>query len=240
VTPFLWGVLLGGGGALVVLATRQGTPGAATLGFAVSLALVLGFGPGVMAPVALFVLGSGVLTRLGRAKKERLRAAEENRGRRSASHVAAKLGIPGLLGAASALSPASAPLFGAGAAASLAAAFADTAATETGPLLGGPVFLLRAGRIVRAEHGAPGGVSAAGLAAGALAALAMGALAGVMRLGPPEAAPYASAGAGFAAALIESALAGTDAGRRIGATGRNVFLSATAAAGGMALAAAFH
>jgi uncharacterized protein (TIGR00297 family) len=238
VTPFAWGLLAAAAGAALVLATRQGTPGAALLGFAVSFAMVLGFGPGVMAPVALFVLGSGLLTRAGRARKERLQAAERDRGRRSAPHVLAKLGIPALLGVAAALAPDAALVLGGGAAAALAAAFADTAATETGPLAGGPVFRLSGGRIARAEHGTPGGVSVAGLAAGAAAALALGALAGWVRLGPAAGAPFAAAGAGFSASLVESAAAGSALGRRVGAIGRNLFLSALAAAAGGALAAA--
>jgi len=236
VTPFLWGLVFAAAGAVLVLATRQGTPAAAALGFAVSLALVLGFGPAVMAPVALFVLGSGVLTRAGRARKERMRAAEKNRGRRGAAHVAAKLGVPALLGAAAALMPHLAPWLGGGVAASLAAAFADTAATEAGPLVSGPVFRVRGVRVARAAHGAPGGVSAAGLAGGALAALALAGLARATGLGSREGAPWAAAGAGFGAALVESAVAGTGPGQRLGPIGRNLFLSALAAAIGVGLA----
>ena len=129
-TPFVWGFGLALIGAGLVLVTRQGTPGAALLGFVVSMLIVLGFGPGAMAPVALFVLGSGLLTRLGRGKKERLRAAEPDRGRRRAVHVAAKLGVPALLGLAAALQPEIRVVAETGAAAALAAAFADTAATE--------------------------------------------------------------------------------------------------------------
>lgn len=237
-TAFLWGLLLAAAGAAVVLVTRQGTAGAALLGFAVALALVLGFGPGVLAPVALFVLGSGALTRAGRARKERLRAAQVDRGRRSAAHVAAKLGVPALLGIVAAAAPGMAPVLGGGAAAALAAAFADTSATEIGPLAGGAVFRLGGGRVARAAHGAPGGVSAAGLIAGAVAALAIGALARAVRLGPATGAPFAAAGAGFGATLVESAVAGTAAGRRAGGIGRNLFLSALAAAAGCALALA--
>lgn len=235
-TPFLWGLLVALLGAGIVIATRQGTTGAALLGFVLSLALVLGFGPGVMAAVALFVLGSGLLTRAGRATKERLRAAERNRGRRGAAHVAAKLGVPGLLGAAAAAAPELAPVLGAGAAAAIAAAFADTAATETGPLAGGPVFRLHGGRIGRAIHGEPGGVSAAGLLAGAAASLACASVARAAGVGAVAGAPWAAAGAGFAASLVESGLGGTAWGRGLGSIGRNVLLSLLAAAAGCALA----
>ena len=236
-TPVAWGIAAALAGTLVVLATRQGTPGASLLGFAVAAAMVLGFGPGVMAPLALFVLGSGALTRLGRARKERMRAAEADRGRRSAAHVAAKLGVPALLGLAAAIMPRFAPVAGAGVVAALAAAFADTAATETGPLAGGAVYRLRAGRIARAAHGEPGGVSAAGLLAGAAAAILLAALARVAGVVTAPPGPYAAGAVGFFATLVESAAAGTAAGRRAGALARNLFLSALAAAAGCCLAA---
>jgi uncharacterized membrane protein len=237
-TPFLWGLGLALLGVVLVLATRQGTPGAAFLGFAVSLLIVLGFGPGAMAPLTLFVLGSGLLTRLGRRRKERLRAAEPDRGRRRAVHVAAKLGVPGLLGLAAVLVPGIRVVAGTGAAAALAAAFADTAATEVGPLAGGPVARLQGWRWTRAAHGEPGGVSATGLAAGAVAALLTAALAYAVGMGAAQCAPLLVFGAGFGAMLVESVVAGTEPGRRLGHFGRNALLSMLAAAGGCTLAAA--
>src|SRR5712675_675237 len=83
----------------VVLLTRQGTRAGALAGFLVALVAALGLGAGSFLPLAIFVLGSGLLTRLGRARKERLGAAEGNRGRRGLAHVAAKLSIPALAGA---------------------------------------------------------------------------------------------------------------------------------------------
>lgn len=237
-TPFLWGLGLALLGAVLVLATRQGTPGAALLGFVVSMLIVLGFGPGAMAPVALFVLGSGLLTRLGRRRKEELRAAEPDRGRRRAVHVAAKLGVPALLGLAAALQPEIRVVAGTGAAAALAAAFADTAATEVGPLAGGPVARLQGARWTRAAHGEPGGVSAAGLAAGAAVALFTATLACAVGVGVSQGAPLLAFAAGFGAMLVESIVAGTEAGRRLGHFGRNALLSVLAAAGGCTLAAA--
>ncbi|HLQ66092.1 MAG TPA: DUF92 domain-containing protein [Candidatus Limnocylindrales bacterium] len=239
-TPFLWGVGFALGGSAIVLVTRQGTPGAALLGFAVAILMVLGFGPHAMAPVALFVLGSGLLTRLGRGSKERQRAAEHDRGRRRAVHVAAKLGVPALLGLAAALAPAIRGAAGTGAAAALAGAFADTAATEVGPVAGGPVVRLQGGRWTRAAHGEPGGVSAAGLAAGAAAALVAAALACAVGIGVTAGAPFVAFGAGFGAMVAESLVAGTRAGRRLGHFGRNVLVSALAAAAGCTLAAALE
>jgi uncharacterized membrane protein len=236
-TPFAWGMIAAAAGALLVLATRQGTAGASLWGFLVSGAMVLGFGPGVMAPVTLFVLGSGLLTRAGRARKERFRAAEPDRGRRRAAHVLAKLGVPALLGALAALDPSSREMAGSGAAAALAAAFADTASTEVGPLAGGRVWRLGPRGIEAANHGSAGGVSVLGLIAGALAALGLAALARAVDLGIPEGAPFFLAAAGFGATLVESILGGMGAGKNLGHFGRNIALSAIAALAGCAGAA---
>src|SRR5258705_4031 len=90
------GALLALGGAILILVTRQGTLSGALAGFAVALLAALGLGAGALLPLAIFVLGSGLLTRIGRARKERLGAAEGNRGRRGPAHVAAKLSLPAL------------------------------------------------------------------------------------------------------------------------------------------------
>ncbi len=230
-TPFAWGIVAAAAGALLVLVTRQGTAGAALTGFLVSGSMVLGFGPGVMAPVALFVLGSAALTRAGRARKERLRVAEPDHGRRRPAHVLAKLGVPALLGIFAALDPSTRGIAGSGAAAALAAAFSDTAATEVGPLAGGCVLRLGPRGLEAADHGAAGGVSVAGLAAGAAAAIAMAI---------SEGAPLLVAAAGFGATLVESALGPTPTGRHLGHFGRNVALSVVAALAGYAAAAALQ
>ena len=101
--PPLAGIVLAAAGALVVLVTGQGTWASAVVGFVTAGLLVLGFGVPVMAPLATFVLGAGILTRVGRRIKERSHSAEANRGRRSASQVVAKLGVPAVLGGAAAL-----------------------------------------------------------------------------------------------------------------------------------------
>jgi uncharacterized membrane protein len=113
--------------------------------------------------------------------------------------------------------------------ASLAGAFADTAATELGPLLGGPALAIRGVRIVSIPHGTPGGMSAAGFAASALAALsvALGGMVSGLVTGPEA---WCAAAAGFLAGALESLLAGTPLGVRAGHFGRNVFLSVAAAA----------
>ena len=227
-------MLLALGGAALVLLTRQGTVRAALTGFLVALIAALGFGAGSFLPLALFVLGSGLLTRLGRARKERLGAAEGDRGRRGAAHVAAKLALPALAGALAIVDAAPLDALALLYVASLAGAFADTAATELGPVLGGPAFAVRAGSVAAVPHGTPGGMSAAGFAVSAVAALAVATAAlGVRLLGLSLAC--SAAAAGFLAATLESLLAGTRLGVRAGHFGRNVFLSLTA--GGLALAA---
>jgi len=227
--PSLTGLFLAAAGAIIVLATRQGTPASAMVGFLTAGLLVLGFGAPVMAPLALFVLGAGMLTRAGRRIKEQSHAAEANRGRRSASQVIAKLGIPALLGGAAAVSPDHAATLGVVAIASIAGAFADTAATEIGPLARGPVVRWNGFRLERASHGSVGGMSVAGLAGGAAAAGVLATTAWAVGLVAPAGAVLAAI-AGYAATGVESAVAATPAGQRMGHWGRNVLVSAVSAA----------
>src|SRR5882762_2448877 len=91
---------LAAAGAAVVAGTGQGTRTGAVAGFGVAVVSILGLGSGALLPLAIFVLGAGALTRLGRPAKQAAGAAEANRGRRGGWHVAAKLGIPALLGVA--------------------------------------------------------------------------------------------------------------------------------------------
>ena len=81
-------------GATVIWITRQGTIRGALAGLLAALLATAGLGLGALAPLAIFVLGSGVLTRFGRAAKERLGVAENNLGRRGVMHVIAKLSVP--------------------------------------------------------------------------------------------------------------------------------------------------
>lgn len=234
----LWlGLGLAALGAVTVVLLGQGTRGAALAGLLVAAAMVAGFGPGVVAPLALFVLGAGGLTRLGRATKEARGAAEGNRGRRGIANVLAKLGIPAALGLVAAASGESRLWCDLAAAGALAGAFADTAATEVGPLVPGPVVRWNGGRVSRAVHGTLGGVSLGGLLAGAGAAALAGITAwrfGVVQTG---AAAGATAAAGFVACVIESVVGGSRVGIRLGHFGRNVLVSALSA--GLAVAAAY-
>ena len=229
-TPSLAGLALAAAGAVLVLVTGQGTRASAVVGFVAAASLVLGFGVPVVAPLATFVLGAGILTRAGRRIKERSHSAEGNRGRRSATQVVAKLGVPALLGIAGAFSPENQGWLAAAATASMAGAFADTAATEIGPLARGPVVRWNGLRLERASHGSVGGMSVAGLAGGAAAALALAGVALAVGLFRSPAEAAVSAFAGFAATGLESAIAPTPAGERLGHTGRNVLVSTLSAA----------
>ena len=224
-------------GAGLVGATGQGTWRGALAGVAVAFLAILGLGPGALLPLGVFVLGSGALTRLGRARKEAAGAAEAHRGRRGIANVGAKLGLPALLGAAGLfVDPASgaAELLRMMYSAALAAAFADTAATEVGPIARGPAWALRGLRPSRVEHGTPGGVSLAGIATSIVAATLVAWTSSRSGLIPAALWPLAAA-SGVVATWIESALAGTALGRSLGHHGRNACLSAVAVSlGGLA------
>src|SRR6185295_3196748 len=189
----------------------------------------LGLGPGALLPLAVFVLGGGALTRLGRSTKEAAGAAEGNEGRRGGWHVVAKLGIPALFGIAGILGHAGPPLSFAYAAA-LAGAFADTTATELGPLGGGFAFGFRDGGLRRLPHGTPGGMSVAGLIASAVAATVVAWAAVFSGLIGGSSGPGIVAAAGFSASFLESLIAATPLGVTLQHFGRNVLVSAVASA----------
>jgi uncharacterized protein (TIGR00297 family) len=219
----------------MIWATRQGTATGALAGLLVALLATAGFGVAAIAPLALFVLGSGVLTRVGRAEKERLGAAENNLGRRGVSHVAAKLSLPALAGVLAFVDAAPRPALALVYAAALAGAFADTAATEVGPLARGHVWGVRGLRLVPLPHGAPGGMSGAGLLAAGTSSVLIALCAHFVGLLGGPAGVCVAAGSGFIASALESLLAGTPVGARAGHFGRNLFVSL--ASGGVALAA---
>ena len=159
---------------------------------------------------------------------------EPDRGRRGPRHVAAKLALPALCGLLGLLRAAPPEWLALAFTAMLCGAFADTAATETGPLGGSTVLAMRGGRITRLPHGAPGGVSGLGLAAGAAGAAAVAVAALLPGLLTAGRAAAAAATAGFGASVVESALAGTGLGARLGHHGRNAALSALSAGGALA------
>ena len=220
-------------GAALVAITKQGSVGAAVAGMAVAAASILGLGPGALAPLALFVLGGGFLTKWRSARKRAMGAAEPNEGKRGVGHVAAKLAIPALVATTAGLTG-----HGSGVViafvAGLAGALADTAGTEVGPLGGGAAYAFHGARPVSVPHGTAGAMSVIGLAATALgsAAVAAAAIASGLIHGFGTAA--LAAAAGFGAALLESLIANSSLGRGLGHFGRNVFVSAVATAFGLA------
>jgi uncharacterized protein (TIGR00297 family) len=218
---------LAGAGAAYVSLSGQGTVSGALAGFAVATAVIMGLGPGALAPLAVFVIGAGALTRLGRARKEAIGSAEPNRGRRDPRHVAAKLGLPALLGLA-ALATREHRLLDVAYVAALAGAFADTAATEVGPLGRGRALVLEGGRFRSVEHGTPGGMSAAGIGSAALGAAMVSVAAAASGLVEPAGALLAGI-SGWIATVVESLVAGTRLGGALGHFGRNLLLSAGAA-----------
>jgi uncharacterized protein (TIGR00297 family) len=171
--------------ALVVLKLRAATPGAAATGAAITVSLMFStvtfpYRPWQTAliPVLTVAVLAYSSTRLGRGQKERLGTAEKRQGR-SASQVAANLGIAALASSEvvqswltdsgwftrPTLVPM--PLF-AVALAALAEAAADTVSSEVGQVLGGRPRMITTLRTV--EPGADGAISLAGTLAGVVAA----------------------------------------------------------------------
>ena len=184
---------------VVTWGLRAATPAAAATGAAITAALMFSTAPSPFDPwhtALVSVLAVSLLafaaTRTGRARKEKLGTAEKRRGR-SASQVAANLGIAALACGEAAkiwlfgtrwLTHGFTPLFAA-ALAALAEAAADTVSSEIGQVLGGRPRMITSLRSV--NPGRDGAVSLpgtlAGMAAGAVvAALGTYALRGGMRL----------------------------------------------------------
>lgn len=224
-------------GAAVVALTKQGSIAAAISGMAVAAASILGLGPGALAPLALFVLGGGFLTKWRSARKRAMGTAEPNEGKRGARHVAAKLAIPAAVGIAAGLTR-QVDVLSIAFVAGLAGALADTAGTEVGPLGRGAAYAVQGSRLKRVAHGTAGAVSFLGLvatAAGSVAVSAAAIASGLIHGSGPAA--IASAG-GVLAALTESFIADSSLGRGLGHFGRNIFVSAAATAFGLAAALA--
>ncbi len=193
-------------GVLAVLGWRLGTvngPGALA-GLVVGAAVVLSLGwPGYLVLLLYFALGA-LATRIGWRRKQALGIAEPRGGARGPRQVFANGGppvffcvlagaLPGGWGG-----PAAAAFVG-----SLATAAADTASSEVGKALGGPVRRLPG--LSRAPAGTPGGISFAGSVAGLVASLAICGAATAGDLVPP-AWLWPVAAAGFGAALLEGLL----------------------------------
>jgi uncharacterized protein (TIGR00297 family) len=181
---------------LVVLKLRAATPGGAFAGAAITASLMFStetvpYRPWQTAliPVLAVSLLAHFATWLGREEKERLGTAERRQGR-TASQVAANLGVAAIASNALAQSwlagvpwlvratSAPMPLVALGLAA-LAEAAADTVSSEVGQVIGGRPRMITT--LTPVEPGTDGAISLAGTLAG-VAAAAIVALAGTLAL----------------------------------------------------------
>ncbi|MFP5226820.1 MAG: DUF92 domain-containing protein [Acidobacteriota bacterium] len=197
--------------AAVVFFTRAATPGAALTGAVIAAALWLqtpGLHSALWPLLALLVLTFSA-TRFGRRRKEALGIAEARRGR-TASQVAANLGVAALAGiplsAAHVFTPVA---FGGRAAmaamvAAMAEAAADTVSSELGQVLGGTPRMITTLR--RVVAGTDGAISLAGTLAGALAAALLVGVAWLALPQFPRRDALLALVAGIAGTLVDSLL----------------------------------
>ena len=234
--------------ALVVLKLRAATPTGALTGAAITASLMFStvtfpYKPWQTAlpPVLAVSLLAWFATRLGRGKKEELGTAENRRGR-SASQVAANLGLAALVSnqlvqswlmdsplfSRTAFAPGA--VFALGLAA-LAEAAADTVSSEIGQVHGGRPRMITTLRA--ADPGTDGAISLAGTLAGVAAA---GVVAGVgtlaLRGGP---ALFWVSGAGAVFGMLFDSVLGATFERRGWLNNDLVNFLSTASAAGLAL-----
>ena len=182
--------------------------GALTIGGAVAAALVGGavFGAGGALPAAAllaFFVSSSLLSRLGRRRKLALAGRFSKGSSRDAGQVLANGGVAALLSLARGAWPGEAWLVAAVGA--LAAANADTWATELGVLARQQPRLITSGRAV--QRGTSGAITAFGMGASLVGAGLVALVAVVLGAGPR--AGWAILGAGLGGALIDSLLGAT-------------------------------
>jgi uncharacterized protein (TIGR00297 family) len=192
-------------------------------------------------PVLAVSLLAHVATRLGRETKERLGTAEKRHGR-SASQVAANLGVAALVSdgfvqswltdtqwfARTTIAPM--PLFAVGLAA-LEEAAADTVSSEIGQVLGGRPRMITTLRVV--DPGIDGAISVTGTLAGVVAA-GIVALVGTLALSGGF-AMFCVSGAGAVFGLLFDSLLGAMLERRGWLNNDAVNFLSTAGAAGFAL-----
>jgi uncharacterized protein (TIGR00297 family) len=212
---------------IVVLWLRAATPAGAFTGAVITASLMFAtaifpYQPWrtALVPVLMVSVLAHFATRLGRGTKERLGTAEKRQGR-SASQVAANLGVAALVSdgfvqswltdthwfTRAGIAPM--PLFAIGLAA-LAEAAADTVSSEIGQALGGrPRMITTLGQV---EAGTDGAISIAGTLAG-VAAGAIVAVAGTLALSGGW-AMFLVSGAGAVFGLFFDSLLGATLERR--------------------------
>jgi uncharacterized protein (TIGR00297 family) len=212
---------------LVVLQLGAATPGGAFAGATITASLMFStatffisemipYAPWhtALIPVLAVFLLAYISTRLGREQKLRLGTAEVREGR-SASQVAANLGVAGLAsdGLAQSLlvdsnwfSHAAPELLLAAGLAALAEAAADTVSSEIGQILGGRPRMITTLR--RVDPGTDGAISLAGTLAG-VAAAAIVAAVGSWALGGGAAMFWISCAGGVFGLFFDSLLGAT-------------------------------
>lgn len=183
---------------------------AATLVGVLALSVSFAFGAFL---IAWFVLAAAI-SKVGKMQKaERVAGIVEKGGRRDAAQVLANggvfvLALLGLLlsGTACSMGTHCGLLLSVAAAGSLAAAGADTWATELGTLFGGEPFSIRTGSRVAA--GTSGAVTLAGCIAMLAGAGSLALLAGLLTVIPLEARPIIAVAAGGVVGAVADTLIG--------------------------------
>lgn len=156
-------------------------------------------------PIFAFFALASALSRLGRARKRDAEALAEKGGRRDAGQVVANGGVAGSLLAATVFADGTGLLY-VGFLGALAAAAADTWATEIGTLVGGPTRRLGLGR--RVPPGTSGGMSVGGTVGAVLGAASVAV----------TALPFGALTASGAAAVAAAGVLGSVADTLLGAT----------------------
>jgi uncharacterized protein (TIGR00297 family) len=183
--------------AAAVWGLRAATPAGVAMGWMVCF--ILAQSPQIWTPFSPMPVSSAAVpallmlfaltflaTRFGRAKKESRGLAEARSGR-TASQIAANLGVAALFAAAGRY---------AGCIAALAEAAADTVSSEMGQALGGRTVMITT--LKQVEGGTDGGVSLAGSIAGLIAAGVIVAIGGIRHaLSPNEISVMVAACAGL-------------------------------------------
>jgi len=197
--------------------------------------LVAGGGWAWLTLVGIFFVTSSFLTHLGpRAQGAvSLSSSFSDLAGRRWDQVAANGGVAACAAAIHGLT--GSPLAFAAAAGAIAAATADTWATELGRWSRTPPRLITTWRSV--PHGTSGGITPFGTAAAAAGALLISCVAAVLMPGA-EGHPVTVLAAGFSGAMVDSLLGATIEGRYRWMTNSAVNLIATAWGAGVVLAAA--
>jgi uncharacterized protein (TIGR00297 family) len=209
--------------AVLAYALGMVSRGGALGGFLVGTLIYACLGPQGFAILALFVVGSSLLTRLGYGRKRRAGTAEAADGRRGARNALANCSVALICALLAALT--SSQAFTAAFVASLGAAFADTAESEVGQLYGRAPRLITTLRTV--PPGTDGAVSLPGTLAGLLAAALTAALASVLGLMESPTSVILATLAAFLGTVADSLVGALAA--RLGNELTNVLCTLTAA-----------